>query len=140
MTAELAAIQVALDTQLALLDFDISRISFSNTVYVPEGDVPYLDAAIVAVNRRAISIGETGVTQWDGIYQVRCNYPIGVGVADLFAEVKAVTDLFPRGLGLPTSDGYLIRFESPTPKPPVYSGAWASGIAQMPWFLLEVTA
>lgn len=138
-------IMIAIDAQLATVNFDSSRVIFLNVVYGPKAGIPYLRASMPALTRKAVTMGTEQavsgpgvVDRWDGIYQVDAVWPVNAGSDGCAEMVGQVLSLFPRGLTLTSSDNRLIRFDTATPVPIRQDGeAWLRGSIRCPWWCLE---
>jgi hypothetical protein len=130
-----ASIIRAVDAKFVTLPgIDLNNVDFPNAGYVPQAELPYMAVSWPSLTSVPLGPGSDTVTEWRGVYQVRCNWPAGTGINDAATQADAVMALFPRGLSLLTDDNWLIRFESANPMPPIVDGAWVYGIARMPWF------
>lgn len=139
MTCTEEEIYDALDAQLLTLpNIDTPNVAFLGTTYVPQAETPYLATSMPAIKGAMITAGPNGVYQWDGVYQVQCNWPIGAGKQNCLAQSKSVRDLFPNALTLTTANGFFIRCRRATVRPLMQDGAWLRAMVQVPWLLQEV--
>lgn len=145
MSFHLQTIMVAIDGQLATVNFDPNRVIFLNVVYAPKAGIPYLRASMPGLTRVATTMGTEqtvggpgNVSRWDGIYQVDAVWPVDAGSDGCAEMVGQILRLFPRGLTLITSDSLLVRFNTPTPVPIRQDGeAWLRGAVRCPWWCQE---
>lgn len=136
-----ASIFQAINAQLATMPgIDEPNVAWLGVSYVPQAETPYIDTSMPALSSHMLTVGKAGVREWRGTFRVTCNWPIGGGIDDAMSQTDAVSALFPNGTTLPTSDGWVVKFSAPDPKPPLQDGTWVKGIVDLPWFLHEVTA
>ena len=76
-------VDVAIDAQLATIDFPAARIAFMNVTYQPQSDTSYLRASMVSRTRKSLTLGidKTLIShggymaRWDGVYEVAAVWP-----------------------------------------------------------------
>ena len=136
----------AIDEHLATVDFDASRIAFTNVTYAPVAGRPYLRASMVSLTDKALTLGADKATgiggagytlQWDGVYQVDAVWPENAGADGCHQMQQRLLRLFYRGLTLVTTDGLQLHFHEPKPLPIQSDGAWIRGPVRCPWWSLE---
>lgn len=129
------AIAVYLNTNLSTADQ--ANCAWPNTNYTPDPLTAWLSTQMTAVTRASTGPGTNAVIQWDGRYQVNLFSPLSTGLLTVESRVDAILALFPRGTSLTTSDGHVVRFETPTAMPTQVEVQWVHGIAVLPWFSHE---
>ena len=139
MTATEEEIYDAFDAQLMTLpNIDTNNVAFLGRAYAPQAETPYLATSMPAIKGAMITAGPNGVYQWDGVYQVEVNWPIGGGKQNCLAQSAAVRALFPNALTLTTANGFFIRCKRSTVRPILQDGAWLRAPVQVQWLLHEV--
>lgn len=143
----LSAITAAIDTRLATIDFDPTRVIACNVTYLPTPGKGYIASEIFITEvsgegstlGASTSVGGSGtIVRWDGIFHVDCVWPQDAGIDGANQLVDMVLALFPRGLTLYSADSLPIRiaFNAPKPTPAKAdgSGIWVRGNVSCPWF------
>ena len=116
---------------------DLANTAFLGVQYVVEANTPYIALSMPGFAGRMLTIGQPGIYEHSGVFQVSCNWPNGRGKEEVSQQMDQVQGIFPNGLSITTASGLFIRLPRAAPRPLLLGNAWISGIIQARWFAHE---
>jgi hypothetical protein len=121
MSTKYAKLHGALDKTLnQLTDLDIV---WENTEYSPEINSPFLRTWLTPSPTINSTLGPDGFSEYNGIYQIDCIYPVGTGWGSTGIKIDTICSLFKRGT-LVTYNDVTVRIWGSYPGPAFIDGDW----------------
>jgi len=121
MATKYKDLQGALGKQLNTLT--LLPIVWENTEYNPTVGTPFLRTWLISSPTQNSSLGPNGFSEYNGIFQVDCFYPIGSGWGSARTEVDTICTLFKRGTTV-TYNNIEVRIWRSYPEPAIIDGDW----------------
>lgn len=107
MSTIFASISAALDTRLSTMA-SLPQVAWQNVVYKPVSGVLYLRPTILPAPTQQAGLGDIGLDEYQGIYQIDIFAAVGGGRGAAEAQADLIGDHFKRGTSL-TSGGINVR-------------------------------
>jgi len=98
-------------------------IVWENTEYNPIVNRPFLKAWLIPFPTQNSSLGPKGFSEYNGIFQVDCWYPVGSGWGSARTKVDTICSLFKRGT-IATYNDIEVRIWRSYPEPALIEGDW----------------
>jgi hypothetical protein len=98
-------------------------IVWENTEYTPTIGKSFLRTWCIPLPTQNSSLGPNGFSEYNGIFQIDCWYPIGSGWGSARAKVDTICSLFKRGTII-TYNNIEVRIWRSYPEPAVIEGNW----------------
>jgi hypothetical protein len=121
MSTKYSDLQGALGKQLNTLT-DLN-IVWENTEFSPTIGTPFLRTWLISNPTINSSLGPRGFSEYNGIFQVDCFYPIGSGWGSARTKADTICSLFKRGTTV-TYNKIEVRIWRSYPEPALIDGDW----------------
>ena len=108
-------ILAALDGRLAALS-GLPSVAWENIAFTPVNGVAYITPSLLLAEPSQAAIGDDGMNNQIGIYQVALAYPANTGKQAIMAMADSITNHFKRGTRL-TYNGQTVNIEKAWPGP-----------------------